>query len=151
MQSYFYKSLMTLKGRIFKAKKKKKSASNLRKKMRPFFSFWLCPMAVVYRTQYCFKYSSINLWSWTKSWLVEFETSWTGSSQAEGLPPPPQFLAKQLILSQPGGADYIHHCTTSPPGFSDLATGLMKNWLAIHTEWWNWLYYWAWEFGVLSC
>ena len=36
----------------------------------------------------------------------------------------PQFLAKQLTLSQPGGADYTHHSTTSPPGFSDLATGL---------------------------
>ena len=37
---------------------------------------------------------------------------------------PPQFLTDQLTLSQPGGADYAHHSTTSPPGFSDLATGL---------------------------
>ena len=35
-----------------------------------------------------------------------------------------QFLAKQLTLSQPGGTDYAHHSTMSPPGFSDLATGL---------------------------
>ena len=39
---------------------------------------------------------------------------------------PPQFFAEQLILSQPGGADYAHHSTTSPPpGFSDLATALI--------------------------
>ena len=45
---------------------------------------------------------------------------WSGFS-------PPQFLAKQLTLSQPGGADYAHHSTTSPPpGFSDLATGLLN-------------------------
>ena len=37
---------------------------------------------------------------------------------------PSQFLAKQLTLSQPGGTDYVHHSTMSPPGFSDLATGL---------------------------
>ena len=34
--------------------------------------------------------------------------------------PPPQFLADQLTLSQPGG-----HITTCPPGFSDLATALV--------------------------
>ena len=28
---------------------------------------------------------------------------------------PPQFLTDQLTLSQPGGADYAHHSTTSPP------------------------------------
>ena len=39
--------------------------------------------------------------------------------------PPPQFLAEQLTLSQPGG-QYAHHSTTSPlPGFSDLATALI--------------------------
>ena len=37
---------------------------------------------------------------------------------------PPQYLTDQLTLSQPGGADYAHHSTTSPPGFSDLAAGL---------------------------
>ena len=36
----------------------------------------------------------------------------------------PQFLAEQLTLSQPGGADYVYHSTTSPPGFADLATAL---------------------------
>ena len=36
----------------------------------------------------------------------------------------PQFLAEQLTLSPLGGADYAHHSTTSPPGFSDLATAL---------------------------
>ena len=38
--------------------------------------------------------------------------------------PPPQFLTDQLTPSQPGGADYAHHSTTSSPKFSDLATGL---------------------------
>ena len=38
-----------------------------------------------------------------------------------------EFLTDQLTLSQPGGADYAHHSTTSPPGFSDLATGLYSN------------------------
>ena len=28
---------------------------------------------------------------------------------------PPQILADQLTLSQPGGADYAHHSTTCPP------------------------------------
>ena len=37
---------------------------------------------------------------------------------------PSQCLAEQLTLSQPGGADYAHHSTTSPPKFSDLATAL---------------------------
>ena len=37
---------------------------------------------------------------------------------------PPQILADQLPLSQPGGADYAHHSTTSSPKFSDLASGL---------------------------
>ena len=27
----------------------------------------------------------------------------------------PQFLAEQLTLYQPGGVDYAHHSTTSPP------------------------------------
>ena len=38
----------------------------------------------------------------------------------------PQFLAEQLTLSQPGGADYAHHSTMSPPGFSGLATALLQ-------------------------
>ena len=38
---------------------------------------------------------------------------------------PPQFLTDQLTLSQPGGTDYAHHSNTSPPRFSDLATGLL--------------------------
>ena len=37
---------------------------------------------------------------------------------------PNQCLAEQLTLSQPGGADYAHHSTTSPLNFSDLATAL---------------------------
>ena len=42
-------------------------------------------------------------------------------------PPPPQFLADQLTLSQPRGGTYRTLSppnTTSPPGFSDLATAL---------------------------
>ena len=38
----------------------------------------------------------------------------------------PQFLAKQLTLSQPGGTNYAHHSTMSPSRFSDLATGLYE-------------------------
>ena len=45
---------------------------------------------------------------------------------------PPQILANQLTLSQPGGgADYAHHSTTSPPGFLTLAASLnyiLPNW-----------------------
>ena len=37
---------------------------------------------------------------------------------------PPQFLADQLTLSQPGGAHYPHPVLQAPPGFSDLATAL---------------------------
>ena len=36
----------------------------------------------------------------------------------------PQILVDQLTLSQPGGADYAHHITSSNPGFSDLPTAL---------------------------
>ena len=35
-----------------------------------------------------------------------------------------QILVDQLILSQPGGADYVHHITTGTHGFSDLPTVL---------------------------
>ena len=34
-----------------------------------------------------------------------------------GFMPPPQILADQLILSQPGGTDYAHHITTAHPDF----------------------------------
>ena len=44
----------------------------------------------------------------------------------------PQFLTDQLNLSQPGGADYAHHSTTSPPKFSDLATGLYGMYFLVH-------------------
>ena len=37
---------------------------------------------------------------------------------------PPQILADQLTLSQPGGADYAHHSTTCPPGFLTFAASL---------------------------
>ena len=55
--------------------------------------------------------------------------NWQDSTYVPGLSPgglqPPQYLTDQLTLSQPGGgADYAHHSTISPPGFSDLATGL---------------------------
>ena len=51
--------------------------------------------------------------------------STSGLSQAEGPGGlvPPQFLADQLTLSQPG-AHYAHHITMCPSGFSDLATAL---------------------------
>ena len=37
---------------------------------------------------------------------------------------PSQFLANQLSLSRPGGGTLFPPSTTSPPGFSDLATAL---------------------------
>ena len=37
---------------------------------------------------------------------------------------PPQILADQLTLSQPGGADYAHHSITCPPGCLTLAASL---------------------------
>ena len=43
-----------------------------------------------------------------------------------GVPcPPPQILADQLNLSQPGGADYSHHISTCTPWFPDLPTVLL--------------------------
>ena len=43
-----------------------------------------------------------------------------------GKPPPPAVFG-QIVnpISTRGGADYAHHSTTSPPGFSDLATALL--------------------------
>ena len=43
------------------------------------------------------------------------ENTHSGLSQGGG-----QFLAKQLTLSQPGGTDYAHHSTMSPPDFQTL-------------------------------
>ena len=43
------------------------------------------------------------------------------------MPWPPPILSNQLTLSQPGWADYAHHSTKCPPGFSDLATALAAN------------------------
>ena len=40
-----------------------------------------------------------------------------------GVPGVP-FLADQLTLSQPEGADYDRHITTGTPGFSDLPTAM---------------------------
>ena len=37
---------------------------------------------------------------------------------------PPQFMTDQLTLSQPGGGTLSPPSTTSPTGFSDLATAL---------------------------
>jgi hypothetical protein len=36
-----------------------------------------------------------------------------------------QILAKQLTLSEPGGANCAHHIITGTPGFSDLPTALI--------------------------
>ena len=41
-----------------------------------------------------------------------------------GASAPPNFDRSVNPIST-RGADYAHHSTTSPPGFSDLATGLM--------------------------
>ena len=60
--------------------------------------------------------------------LIRAVVSRGGGWGAGGLkPPPPQFLAEQLTLSQPGWTDYARHSTTSPLGFSDLATDLIAN------------------------
>ena len=60
----------------------------------------------------------------TYAWIMSCIQQGCRQRGAWGLQPP-QFLTDQLTLSQPGGADYAHHSTTSPPGFSDLATGLL--------------------------
>ena len=42
-----------------------------------------------------------------------------------GVPGPPQFLADQLTLPKPGGAEYALHITTvPPPRFLDLSPPL---------------------------
>ena len=43
---------------------------------------------------------------------------------AGGASAPPIFDSSVNPISTRGGADYAHHITTSPPGFSDLATAL---------------------------
>ena len=58
----------------------------------------------------------------------------TGPSQAGGLgglAPPPVFGQTVNPISA-RGADHTHHSTTSPPGFSDLATGLIISVLVIN-------------------
>ena len=45
------------------------------------------------------------------------------SGGAGGALAPPVFVQTVNPIST-RGADYTHHSTTSPPGFSDLATGL---------------------------
>ena len=59
----------------------------------------------------------------TYAWIMSCIQQGCRQRGAWGLQPP-QFLTDQLTLSQPGGADYAHHSTISPPVFSDLATGL---------------------------
>ena len=39
-------------------------------------------------------------------------------------PPPPLIVDRSVNPISTRGADYAHHSNTSPPGFSDLATGL---------------------------
>ena len=39
----------------------------------------------------------------------------------------PRFLADQLTLSKPEGAEYVHQITTGTPGFSDLSTAPVTN------------------------
>ena len=42
----------------------------------------------------------------------------------------PQYLADQLTLSRPGGDTLSPPSTTSPSGFSDLATALHLNYIS---------------------
>ena len=51
-------------------------------------------------------------------------TSGMHQGEGQGGQLPPQILADQLTLSQPGGADYAHHSTTCPPGFLTLGASL---------------------------
>ena len=50
----------------------------------------------------------------TYAWIMSCIQQGCRQRGAWGLQPP-QFLTDQLTLSQPGGADYAHHSTTSPP------------------------------------
>ena len=60
--------------------------------------------------------------SW-KSYVMIQSGMQQGGGQRGQLPP--QILADQLTLSQPGGADYAHHSTTCPPpGFLTLSASL---------------------------
>ena len=92
-----------------------------------YFSSWPLPIKHnLWNPSYC-----TNGLTTSQKRLTEIFTAderWLGLSQTGGLwglkpPPPPQFLADQLTLSQPWG----HILPTQyyePPGFSDLATAL---------------------------
>ena len=55
--------------------------------------------------------------------LVEIGlTDLTNIWGASGLPGPP---VPASLLLQPGGADYAHHITASPPGFENPAASLI--------------------------
>ena len=56
--------------------------------------------------------------------LYEIDLPGMQQGRGQGGQLPPQILADQLTLSQPGGADYAHHSTTCPPGFLTLAASL---------------------------
>ena len=54
------------------------------------------------------------------SWAIA-----SGGAGAQGFSPPVFGQTVNPISTR--GADYTHHNTTSPPGFSDFAMGLMSN------------------------
>ena len=60
--------------------------------------------------------------------LIVYSMYFAGMHQegGQGGQLPPQILADQLTLSQPGETDYAHHITTCPPGFLTLAAPLIN-------------------------
>ena len=71
---------------------------------------------------------AVQMWhDYYKEYLISFESKNFHVVQAQarrqgglGGLQPPQFLADQLTLSQPGGAHYPHLVLRAPPGFQTL-------------------------------
>ena len=77
------------------------------------------------------KYLFVSILTWEMLDLVKVYipiVTLQGCSKGggRGAAAPPQILADQLTLSQPGGTDYAHLITTGTPGFSDLPTALNR-------------------------
>ena len=60
------------------------------------------------------------------NFFLQFVTPGLSQAGRPGGHVPPQFLEDHLTLSQPGGGTLSPPSTTCPPGFSDLATALLR-------------------------